>query len=152
MILVISTHLRAIVKRFVDDFGDSNTDAGNWPFYDYCHPPAPWAQNSKQKRWNILGEWRRVCNTFFFNFSGDVRVGHYENTFILICVRREFWAAREDWENLMEQPYMLDYIRVYQWEPTHWYNLQSEPFCFDIIHWYAVALFDDLSSLHWTCM
>ena len=28
--------------------------------------------------------------------------------------RREFWAAREDWEQLMKQPYMIDYIRVYQ--------------------------------------
>jgi len=52
-------------------------DAGNWPFYDYCHPPAPWAQNSKQKR-------------------------------------REFWAARDDWEQMMKQPYMIDYVRVYQ--------------------------------------
>jgi len=51
--------------------------AGNWPFYDYCHPPAPWAQNSKQKR-------------------------------------REFWAARDDWEQMMKQPYMIDYVRVYQ--------------------------------------
>ena len=26
------------------------TDAGAWPFYDFCDPPAPWAQNSRQKR------------------------------------------------------------------------------------------------------
>jgi len=52
-------------------------DAGAWPFYDYCDPPAPWAQNSRQKR-------------------------------------REFWAARDDWEQMMKQPYMIDYIRVYQ--------------------------------------
>ena len=30
------------------------------------------------------------------------------------CFRREFWAARDDWEQMMKQPYMIDYVRVYQ--------------------------------------
>jgi len=28
--------------------------------------------------------------------------------------RREFWSARAEWEGLMEQPYMIDYIRLYK--------------------------------------
>ena len=34
--------------------------------------------------------------------------------FMTIVFRREFWAARGDWEEMMKQPYMVDYIRVYQ--------------------------------------
>ena len=33
---------------------------------------------------------------------------------IILLIRREFWAARDDWEQMMKQPYMIDYIRVYQ--------------------------------------
>lgn len=35
---------------------------------------------------------------------------------IILLIRREFWAARDDWEQMMKQPYMIDYIRVYQWK------------------------------------
>ena len=51
--------------------------------------------------------------------DGDIRDGgggsdDGDNDFFNNFYRREFWAAREDWEQLMKQPYMIDYIRVYQ--------------------------------------
>ena len=44
-----------------------------------------------------------------------VAVSLNSNVFeIIVLIRREFWAARDDWEQMMKQPYMIDYIRVYQ--------------------------------------
>ena len=51
---------------------------------------------------------------YYLIISDSDEIGDYTNTFMTTFFRREFWAARAEWEEMMKQPYMVDYIRVYQ--------------------------------------
>ena len=54
-----------------------SVQSGGWPFYDYCSPPAPWAQGSKSPK-------------------------------------KELWAAKDQWLPSWQQPFTIDYIRVFK--------------------------------------